>query len=352
MLFEVMYQELLSVYRPDEFPALDAQICAWQKSRPLAGRHVFDATPVFRNTMMKYVALLAAGADLTVGAGRGIPYDSGTVERLRRCGVRIADAGALAETYDVVCDCAGANTDVKSKFGYVELTRSGMYRYLDCVQPVFLADDGRVKEIETALGTGDGFRRGMAHLGYGDFSGRSIVVFGCGKVGSGVVMYAAEGGANVTIVDDASKVKPIFGASLVDWNDRAGIDREVQGAWCVVCATGVLGALAGRFDLAALANGSALIANMGVEDEFGSEIPAERVLNAKQPLNFVLEEPTHMKYIDPTMALDNYGVVELLDGSLAAGLNRPSRQLEERILDAVRTRGMIAPELAKLEASR
>lgn len=66
-------------------------------------------------------------------------------------------------------------------------------------------------------------------------------------------------------------------------------------------------------------NGPALIANMGVEDEFGPEVPAERVLNAKSPLNFVLEEPTHLKYIDPTMALDNYGALEVLGGALLRG---------------------------------
>lgn len=352
MSIDVIYDGLRKVYRPDEFPALAEQIREWRAMRPFAGRRVFDATPVFRNTMMKYVALLAGGAELTVGYGRGIPHDPATVELLRRSGIRVADDGALDETYDAVLDCAGANADVKSKSGYVELTRSGMYRYRDCAQPVFLADAGRVKEIETALGTGDGFRRGMAHCGYGDFSGRKIVVFGCGKVGSGVVMYAAEGGAEVTIVDDASKVKPPFGTTLVDLADRVGIDRAVRAAWCVVSATGIRGALAGTFDLAALAGGPALIANMGVEDEFGPEIPESRVLNAKRPLNFVLEEPTHLKYIDPTMALDNYGALELLGGTLAPGLNRPPEALETKILDTVRRYGSIAPELTKLEAGK
>ena len=352
MSIDAMYEELLKVYRPDEFPALAEQIREWRISRPLAGKKIFDATPVFRNTMMKYVALLAAGAELTVGRGRGIPCDPATVERLRTFGIRVADAAALGETYAVVLDCAGANADVKSESGYVELTRSGMYRYRDCAQPVFLADEGRIKEIETALGTGDGFRRGMARFGFGDFSRRNIVVFGCGKVGSGIVMYATGGGARVTVIDDASRMKPPFGAAIVDLHDRDGINRAVRDAWCVVSATGIRGALAGKFDLAALAAGHALIANMGVEDEFGPEIPAKRVLNAKEPLNFALEEPTHMKYIDPTLALDNYGAAELLAGTLAPGLNHPPKRLEEKILNTVRAHGAVAPELAKLEAGR
>ena len=349
MKSDAIYRELLKTYRPDEFPALAEQIRDWGASRPLAGRMVFDATPVFRNTMMKHVALLEAGAELTVGFGRGIPYDPAVVGRLRESGVRVTDDPLPGELYDVVLDCAGANAGVRAKYGYVELTRSGMYRYRDCGQPVFLADEGRIKEIETALGTGDGFRRGMARFGYGDFSGRRIVVFGCGKVGSGVVLYAAEGGAEVIVVDDAEKVKPPFGASIVDLSDRAGIEKAVADAWCVVCATGIRGALCGRFDLSILVNGPALIANMGVEDEFGPEVPAERVLNAKSPLNFVLEEPTHLKYIDPTMALDNYGALEVLGGALAPGLNRPSKALEEKILNTVRAAGSVAPELERME---
>ena len=83
MKSEAIYRELLKTYRPDEFPALGEQIRDWGASRPLAGRMVFDATPVFRNTMMKHVALLEAGAELTVGFGRGIPYDPAVVGRLR-----------------------------------------------------------------------------------------------------------------------------------------------------------------------------------------------------------------------------------------------------------------------------
>ncbi|MDR0932220.1 MAG: hypothetical protein LBM70_04270 [Victivallales bacterium] len=352
MQFCFLYREIEKIYLPEEYPALSGQIQEWKRSRPLEGMRIFDATPVFRNTMVKYIALLEAGATLTVGYGRGIPYDSQTVEILRRNGVEVVEGAASDRQYDVVLDCAGANADLKAKYGYVELTRSGIYRYDKCTQAVFLADDGRIKEIETALGTGDGFRRGMAHYGHGDFAGKKIVLFGCGKVGSGIVMYATFGGAKVTVIDDTRRIKPPFGASIVDLSDRAGIEKEIKTAWCVVSATGIRNALSGRFDPAILLDGEAIIANMGVEDEFGAAIPPERVLNRKEPLNFVLEEPTHLKYIDPTMALDNYGVLEVLGGKLSPGLNRPSKELEDKILNTVRSAGTITLELERLEKNR
>ncbi len=340
---------LAGFYRPEEYPALEEQRRGWRETRPFAGVRIFDATPVFRNTMVKYLALLSGGADLTVAVGEGIPCDPAVVEALPQFGIRVADAAARRETFDVVMDCAGVNADVRSRRGYVELTRSGMYRYRDSSSPVFLADESRIKVIETGLGTGDGFRRGMAHFGHGDFRGRSIVLFGCGKVGRGISLYALRGGARLTVVDDIRRVAPPHGAAMVDLDDRVGIDRVLEEAWCVVCATGRAGALVGHFNAAGLVAGNALIVNMGVEDEYGDAIPAARVLNGKAPLNFVLEEPTQLRYIDPTMALDNQGALELLTRDLAPGLNLPSPGLEEAILDTVKRNGLIAGELAGLE---
>ena len=115
-------------YRPAEHPALDAQLRLWRETRPFAGAKLLDGTPVFRNTMVKYLALLAGGADLTVSVGKGIPHDPALLPLLEKFGFRIADDAARRETYDVVLDCAGVHADTPVRRGFVELTRSGMYR--------------------------------------------------------------------------------------------------------------------------------------------------------------------------------------------------------------------------------
>ncbi|MDD3886027.1 MAG: hypothetical protein PHI35_04080, partial [Victivallaceae bacterium] len=128
---------------------------------------------------------------------------------------------------------------------------------------------------------------------------------------------------------------------------RAAVDALLAGVWCVVSATGIKDALTGEFDMVKLIASPALIANMGVEDEYGAAMPSERVLNQKKPLNFMLGEPTHLKYIDPTMALSNYGAWKLVtakDG-LPGGIIRPTDMEEEAIFESIRKYGVIRDEL-------
>jgi adenosylhomocysteinase len=102
--------------------------------------------------------------------------------------------------------------------------------------------------------------------------------------------------------------------------------------------------------LTAWAKEDIIFANMGVEDEFGPDIPASRVLNNKEPLNFILPEPTLLRYIDPAMALSNAGAAALLSGSLHPGLNIPDLALEDKILADVRHNGIINAEITRWEA--
>lgn len=106
----------------------------------------------------------------------------------------------------------------------------------------------------------------------------------------------------------------------------------------------------------ALLEGSAVLANMGVEDEYGEVVPVERVLNNKEALNFILEEPTHLKYIDASLALhaalgerimqEVMGVVVCED--LATGTRNPPPDMEQRILLISMQQGVIGPEINEM----
>ena len=82
MMIEKIRNFLNNRYNINEYPALDQQFIIWNRTKPLAGVRILDGTPVFTNTLLKYINLLAAGAELTVGYSENIPYDPSVVNFL------------------------------------------------------------------------------------------------------------------------------------------------------------------------------------------------------------------------------------------------------------------------------
>lgn len=330
-----------------EYPTLDSQIVEWSVSKPLMGITILDATPVFRNTMTKYLALLAAGANLTVGISDVIPYDPKIVAFLRSIGVDVVKSEDGDYTFDVILDCAASFARHKANIGYVELTRSGVEEYNSFEKPVFIADGGIVKRIETILGTGESLFRAMRTLGYDSWMEKKIVVIGSGKVGSGIIIYGYSLGAEIYVITDPESVSKDIADKcemIIDHKDNAAFAEVVKDAFMVVTATGHKDAIASGMVQHALINSPALLVNMGVEDEFGEAIPASRVLNEKGPLNFILDEPTHLKYIETTMALHNNGAVYIIGNPSLKGIINPPRYMEDELIKVAK-RGLISTEL-------
>lgn len=134
-------EELLwHTYQEAEYPALKEQMICWAKECPLVGMQLLDATPVYRNTLLKYLALIAAGAQLTVGISRVMAYDPGIVRLLKECGIPVCDADQCHAdvTFDLILDCAGSFSHLTPRIGYVELTHSGIDAFQSSQRPVFL----------------------------------------------------------------------------------------------------------------------------------------------------------------------------------------------------------------------
>ncbi len=336
-------------YTELEYPALASQRRQWAEDTPLRSLRILDAAPVFRNTVLKYEALLAGGASLTVGISGVMPYDSDIVRRLRDSGIPVVHAAHdHPETYDVILDCAGAFSRWPARYGVSELTRSGAHVYAGAGKPVFLADEGRIKRIETCLGTGDGFIRAMALLGHSDWQGKRLVVFGSGKVGTGIIYRAAKSGAVVDVVTAPATLSPLVRGMVrrcVDCADVPEVAKVLLESHAVVTATGFKDVVS-RYGVAdALIAKGTLLANMGVEDEYGDAFPATAVLNEKRPLNFILDDPTRMCYIDATMALHNEGARYLITTQPAPGIIVPPAETETAIQEVTRRNGLIGGEL-------
>jgi len=330
-------------YKVQEYPALQAQFEQWRDTRPLSGVRILDSTPLFTNTLLKFIPLLAAGAELTVATQESIPFDDSLIPLLAHWGLPHVHNDATGK-YDCVLDCGGVHSMLNPTFGYGELTRSGVYHYEHTAKPVILVDDSRTKAIETCLGTGEGFLRGMKQEGHTDFAGKSVVLFGYGKVGRGIAYYAAKAGAHVTVIDNAGVAVP-DNYSFIERHDRTALQEAVAKAWCVVTATGIADAMKGNGAAEILRDGDQLIAAMGIEDEWGDELPRERILNNGAPLNFKLDEPTLVRYIDPSMALHNAAALELITKHLPAGLQKISLDIEAVYWKAVTACGLITQEI-------
>ena len=320
-----------------DYPALSAQAARWRQTRPLDGLRILCGTPLFLNTLAQFMALLAGGADLAVVYSDELGYDPSITDFLAGIGLTAFhgadEAIASGIVFDAVLDCSALNRRVPARFGYCELTRSGIHVYESDPpdNPVFAADSGRIKSIETVLGTGDGCLRGLRYIGF-EPAGKTVLLFGHGRVGRGIEYALTNAGATVRIVDPAQG-KP-FTPALLD------------GAHLVVTATGIRDALT-LFAPILLASG-ALLVNMGADDEFGPDVPPDRAVNEKRPVNFMLREPTSTRYIDPTLALHNAGILELMRTSAASGILNPSDVLENEILADVRAAGVINAEIDAL----
>jgi adenosylhomocysteinase len=274
-------------------------------------------------------------------------------------------SGKVADDFDLILDCAGQFSFCHPKRGFVELTRSGVQFFEKSELPVYVADSGIVKRIETVLGTGDGYFRALEKLGYADFEGKNLVVFGSGKVGCGIALQGVQRGMNVrTVTDklnsgagtDFCDVLTRNNVQIVDFRDETSVSVAIGSADYLVTATGKKNVLSESAVASLLSNDRLIVANMGVEDELGKGVSADRALNAKAPLNFVLEEPTHLKYIDASLALHAALGEQLLadfrnikEGELPfSGPQDPPMELEQRLILTSMQNGVIGDEIYNL----
>lgn len=324
-------------YAEDEWPTLRWQAEEWAKTRPLAGLKLLDATPIYRNTLAKFMALIAAGAEVYIPKRSLLPRDEAIVKLLPDFNIRTADRD---DTFDIILDCAGGFAHLTPRLGYTELTRSGVPAYERTKRPVIVADSGIIKKIETGLGTGESLFRALSQLGYQDFKDKHMAVVGYGKVGKGIVHYAQLHHMEVTVIDsDDKRAELPGGVHFINVKQTSELNACAAKAWCMVTATGKFNALHNRLDSSTVFNHPILLANMGIDDEFGTKIPKSRVLNDKKPLNFILEEPTRMCFIETTMALHNACALELLMADLPHRCLPPPADVEERLLHIATTYG-------------
>lgn len=308
--------------------------------------------------------------------------------------------------YDIVYDCgAGMLNVVTPKVGMVELTHTDPALYTNTPFPVITVDNSETKHLETGFGTGDslvrvlmreseislmtalrsfvaadgdklfetpqkrnGFIAMLTMINMYQWLGAKHMIFGYGKVGKGIANALKHAGVsenNIYIVEVGADAylqlkkdgftngfrldKPTEKAKILALlKDNDGKRNNVQ---FVITATGVANAISRYFELSDFADVPMLI-NMGTPDEFGSKFSKDRVLNDKQPANFMLSFPTEVRYLDPIFCIWAHGGRELVNQTrLANGLSNIRPSVDAMILDKWMERypDFWAPPQARLE---
>lgn len=299
-----MFEGYIAPYLSEnQAPCLKEQIKEFSKTRPFEKMDVLDATPIYFNTFLKYEALLAGGANLEVFCN-GKNFDFRAVAVLQQHGIRVHVNTDYTDKYDVIFDCGAMLESVTAVFGRVELTASGIEHYKKSTKFVVNVDGSRLKEYETLHGTSDGLIRALKKLDLipkNQKKRHNAIVFGYGKVGKGICRALLENGFMVYVVELPGKIVkdfPYIYAHQIDVIRQAVSNSElvISAAGVQNAAGSVLGAYREDFPK------SVKFINMGFEQDFVGWGNAE---NDGYPLNFILEEPTRVCFIDPVMALSN-----------------------------------------------
>ena len=281
-------------------------------------------------SVAKLLPLIAGGAEITVIPNQLIrpASEKRAIELLHKLGVTFQQESD--STYDFYLDCNGELSDqFPAQMGAVELTGTGthLYQQTDWPVPVVSVDDSSLKVLETFYGTADGFIRAFPE----PVKGHTFLLVGYGRVGEGIAYGLKQEGARVLATDiDPNRIALAIeqGIEATHLEDS---DLLMEEATVVVTQTGRSGIITERYRRDQLAG--KILANMGVDDEFGSDYGADEVLYKKVPLNFSLDLPTRMRFLDLIFYAHNHAVTLILDGQMKPGYNPFPKDLSDHLMN-------------------
>lgn len=326
-----MHSELSRYF--EKYPAHDApfmhrQIKTWSQDKPLKDLHIVHHVPVVTNTLLKIACLIEAGAIVTVtNPSSFVKPDPIAIASLQASGIRyIEDPQALrGETFDLFFDCGAALFQAlgRPRIGAIELTASGdqFYRRSSLDFPVISIDRTLTKQLETIFGSAESAQLAIAQETQCNPAQKAWLIFGFGKIGRGLAYFCVQNKAPVTIVErcpNARAEAQALGLQAIDADDIAALESAMKQSDIVITATGGHAIMQpyprNWFD-------NKILANMGVYDEYGPQFSTDHVLNQKAPVNFLLPDPTPIRFIDPEFYAHNLAAIPLLESPLAKGVH-------------------------------
>ncbi len=325
-------------YPETDAPFMHRQLVEWYNKRPFSGIRVLHHVPVVPNTLLKIACLIEAGAEVTVTNPSFLSANPLAVASLRAAGVRYVENvhDLEGEQFDLYFDCGAELYQALGAplLGAVELTASGdqIYRNQSLSFPVISIDHSLTKQLETIFGCAESCHTAIAQLSGINPAAKTWIVFGFGKIGRGVAYFCLQHGARISVVDICEQQRQAakeLGLEAIDPQDSSALQSAIASADIVVTATGHAASMA-PYPHAWFKD--KILANMGVYDEYGAQFSTEEVLNNKLPINFVLNDPTPMRFIDPVFYIHNIAGLVLIQKLLSNGIHGLPMEIDHPII--------------------
>ncbi|WP_161972840.1 NAD-binding protein [Enterovibrio baiacu] len=282
--------------------------------------------PLTHETLIKLEVLYAGGADVLVTSPSFMEVEPDLLDRFIQAGGRWFDDVPEDAHIDICLDCAGELIGkVRPSIGCVEITGTGTNKYTaaNLDYPVISVDMSKVKALEAMLGTGEAFVRAFSELTETTVDNQHFLVMGYGKVGQGIAHHLQPHTSSISVVDKKAEHLALAkqrGFNAIDAADKSLVEAAARESFCIVTATGIESVVSDNYDAREFLHAQYL-ANMGGEDEFGTGFPAGRVMCDAKPINFFVDSPTLMHYLDPVFYSHNLGVELLSFSRLAPGVH-------------------------------
>ena len=318
MISPQSFDDVFRYYSPKKAPFLHQMRAEVLQQKPFKGLRIAHNIPLVNNTLMKIACLVAGGAEVSVTCPSFLQAHDSAIAVLHNESIEYVPTPAdfAGRSFDMLLDCnAELGAVLTPTVGAIEVTQGGANRYraMHPNYPVISVDDSLTKQIETCIGTGEGMARALEMLLPDRINDiQQIGIFGFGKVGKGIAFALKRRQKNVTIFEPNTQSREVAKSlSFKTYNvDKHTVYQHLPSLDCIITATGIENCMSLSFDDEPFRG--KILTNVGVTNEWGSKFAAHPLLlNEGWPINFLLDDPTPMEYIDPVMYAHNLSVFAL-----------------------------------------
>ena len=319
------FEKISKKYAIKDMPFLVGLKKLAKQKKIYQGLRILQNIPLTLEAVLKVEPLVLGGAEVTVSCIKSLQPNLEALAVLKEANIKVQLDHNFSNNYDVCLDCCAELSHLTPTLGTIELTQTGSNIYKnkkDLKAPVISIDDSSLKCLETTFGTGNGFLNAFFKYSTEDIYNKKFIIFGYGKVGSGIAHSLIKYTDSIVIVEPNNALLTIAkekGLKVLNGKNKEELEAECQNAFCIITATGVKNLLSNVYNFNKKTFGTAYLTNMGAEDEYGENFEKTEVLFDKKPLNFSVQESTPMKYLDPILYAHNIAIEILQENKLSIG---------------------------------